>query len=75
MTELNDTLCPFCQEAEIRAGSAMCQECYDTSDKCASCGVPLIAHRGLYGTCAELQEARARIKELEARNPAHGGGQ
>jgi hypothetical protein len=32
--------------------------------KCPACGVALVDHLGLYGTCAELQAARKRIEEL-----------
>jgi hypothetical protein len=35
--------------------------------RCQSCNVPLVNHLGLFGTCAELIEARKRCEELAAK--------
>ena len=37
----------------------------DEHSVCKSCGVPMIDHLGLYGTCEQLLIAQKRIHELE----------
>lgn len=40
----------------------------DDSPKCKSCGVKIMDHLGLLGTCKALLEAQKRIAELESQN-------
>ena len=43
------------------------EDLYDPDDKgpiCESCGVALVDHLGLIGTCRQLQEAREEIERL-----------
>ena len=58
--------CAVCPHSDAFDGldDALCCEIDPTTPRCDSCGVPLVGHLGLVGTCAEKQRYLSLLRRV-----------